>query len=339
MRADISNLTPNTMIDMALEMATDPTAIARELTAQMQRMIASGGKIDAKEQQALNASMKDVGFTPAQRARLLSTIRDANQDGGGISRNERNILSDLTKGYATENALSAHKGGGHATDVATDPAVMRASRKLEAVTAQAGKDGMITPAETKQILAAKRDFLDAVKAAGRGGAMGGSKGIDTGPMADKITADINRRMADGEFSGSDKMAVNKALADAGFDKQSRASAMDSIQKMMLDGLTETMKKRHGGEGGGDDGKGASSSGGGGGGGGGVSIGEIARVLGEALNEQFKKLVDAANALGSNPSAQQTAQLQALSAQVNANAGALTNAQRSAEEALKAVARA
>jgi hypothetical protein len=169
-----------------------------------------------------------------------------------------------------------------------------------------------------------------------------------GPMIDKLAGEIGGRIADGKLSPGDKAAIKESLADAGFDNQSQHKVMDSIQKMMLDGLTETMKKRHDGKGGGDSGKAAAAEGGGGSGGGGsvsgsssggVSIGDIARVLGEALNEQFKKLVDAANALGSDPTAQQTAQLQALSAQVNANAGALTNAQRSAEEALKAIARA
>lgn len=159
-----------------------------------------------------------------------------------------------------------------------------------------------------------------------------------GSMTDKLAGEIAGRIADGKLSPADKAAIKGALADAGFDKQSRGKVMDSIQKMMLDGLTETMKKRHDGKGG-SDGKAAAADGCGGGSSGGVSIGDIARVLGEALNEQLEKLFDAANALGDNPTAQQTAQLQALSAQVNANAGALTNAQKSAEEALKAAARA
>jgi hypothetical protein len=323
-----------------------------ELLAEIDSMIASGKKIDPREQRQLNASMEAEGFSQQQRAGILAAVRNFNRDGGGVGPREQANLSSLVEAVAVSNALrtGSPQGGdaGAHGGVAMDPKVRQANQQLEAVTAQAGKDGRITSAEMKQIRAANRAFLDAVKAAGAGGGADAAKSIDTGPMSGKIAHEIDRRMADGQFSRSDKKAVNAMLGAAGFDKQSRAEAMDSIQKMMLDGLTETMKKRHGGKGGSDDGKAAPSGGGGGVGGcvsggvsgsGGVSIGEIARVLGEVLNEQFKKLVDAANALGENPSAQQTAQLQALSAQVNANAGALTNAQRSAEEALKAVARA
>jgi hypothetical protein len=151
-----------------------------------------------------------------------------------------------------------------------------------------------------------------------------------------VTARVGQ---DGHITPAESREVRTAtqgFLDAVKAAQSGGGA-DPMQKMMQDGLEATMKKRHGGHGGGDEG--SVAPGGGGGSGGGVSIGQIARVLGEVLNEQFKQLLDAANALGSSPSAQQTAQLQALSAQVNANAGALTNAQKSAEEALKAVARA
>ena len=179
---------------------------------------------------------------------------------------------------------------------------------------------------------------------------GGDSALDPGVrrMSEQLEAVTSRAGEDGTISPAESREIrtaNQGFLDA--VKAAQGDGADPMQKMMQDGLNETMKKRHGGGNHGGDGNVAPGGGGGGGGGGGVvapggggvSIGEIARVLGEALNEQFKKLLDAANALGENPTAQQTAQLQALSAQVNANAGALTNAQKSAEEALKSVARA